>query len=103
MNNKFPLVIAGLVLAMLSAGEAAEHRDHSTIGDSASTYAAARPLPPPVSLHAPITITITSGDITLIGGTLMLGPDGRTYQGALRIGNASVNFEDKPVPQSKPR
>lgn len=34
-----------------------------------------------VTLKAPITITITKGDVTLDGGTLTVGPNGKTYEG----------------------
>lgn len=39
--------------------------------------------PAPIVLKTPITITITTGDVTLEGGTLTLGPDGKTYEGGV--------------------
>lgn len=37
--------------------------------------------PAPITLKTPITITVTTGDVTLEGGALTLGPDGKTYEG----------------------
>lgn len=54
--------------------------------------------PPKVTLHAPVTLTIASGDITLEGGSLTISPEGRSFQGGtITVTNGAVVFDPQPL------
>lgn len=51
------------------------------------------PEPSHVTLHAPVVLTIQSGEITLEGGSIAVGPDGQAFAGGtITIVNGRVKL-----------